>query len=487
MGKGHRMAFSHLNRFASATMLACVLCFLPVGAHAANTGGYADGDSAVFEEEAKSNPPLEYLCSLISLASYSDRIGLVARESLADNGWVLQPYREDTEKVAAKYYFMKNDELPVEGARYLVSVTGTSDLKDIKADLSMHKVPFAGKMPEEFEKEMKRPKMSAVEPLAHGGFTRYTQTAFFSRQENGKTFGEEIAELLKNEPDAKLCITGHSLGGAVAVLFAARLMAMGIPTEQLDVVTFGAPAVGNRAFADAYSDMPLDRIAMTGDPIHAAIQSIDTSYAQFGNVQHWHRPRGSERFQHDMTGYADVALRRYFDFVTEKRREVERFQEDGVPYEGDAVRARDYYDGENKTPSVLLFADYALDDAIIDDVPYMRLAAFDILRREMGGLVASRTSFSSLPGENKVAEAVRQARDMGCRYVLIQKYSSERMKNKRFGYKISLEEALYDARGNPLVLQSFTTNTDAMTPILAALYNEAAGRERRQTVLRSGR
>ena len=60
------------------------------------------------------------------------------------------------------------------------------------------------------------------------------------------------------------------------------------------------------------------------------------------------------------------------------------------------------------------------------------------------------------------------------------------MKNKRFGYKISLEEALYDARGNPLVLQSFTTNTDTMTPILAALYNEAAGRERRQAFLQGG-
>ena len=480
------MAFFRLYRLVFIAILVSALYVRPVGVQAANTGGYADGESAVFEETAVSHPPLEYLCSLISLASYSDRIGLVARESLADNGWVLQPYHEDTEKVAAKYYFMKNDVSPEGGARYLVSVTGTSDLKDVKADLAMHKVPFAGSTPEEFQQAMERKEMSAVEPLAHGGFTRYTQTAFFSRRENGKTFGEAIVELLEKEPDAKLCITGHSLGGAVAVLFAARLMAMGVPTEQLDVVTFGAPAVGNRAFADKYIDMPLDRIAMTGDPIHAAIQSIDTSYTQFGSVQHWHRPRGSERFQHDMTGYADVALRRYFDFVTEKRREEERFQEDGVPYEGDAVRARDYFDDKNETPSVMLFADYALDDAIIDDVPYMRLAAFDILRRETGGLVASRTSFSSLPGENKVAEAVRQARDMGCRYVLIQKYNSERMKNKRFGYKISLEEALYDARGNPLVLQSFTTNTDTMTPILAALYNEAAGRERRQAFLQGG-
>lgn len=444
-------------------------------------GGYSGGESAIFEETAVSHPPLEYLCSLISLASYSDRIGLVARESLADNGWVLQPYREDTKKIAAKYYFMKNDQpLIGRGARYLISVTGTSDLKDVKADLSMRKVPFAGHTPDEFQKEMKRSSMNHTEPLVHGGFANYTQTAFFSSHEDGKTFGEEIVELLANEPDARLCITGHSLGGAVAVLFAARLMDMGVPTKQLDVVTFGAPAVGNRAFADAYSDMQLMRIAMTGDPIHAVLQSVDTSYAQFGSVQHWHRPRGSERFQHDMTGYADVALRRYYDFVTKKRREMERFQEDGVPYEGDAMRSRTSVDENNGT---LLFADYALDDAIIDDLPYMRLSAFDILQREIPGLVSARTSFSSLPGDNKVAEAIRQAKELGCRYVLIQKYTSERIRDKRTGYKISLEEGLYDVTGNPLSIQGFTTNTDTMTPILAALYNEVAGKEKRQEVL----
>ncbi len=479
------MFFSDYYRVASGALLVCVLCFAPVGVEAAaDVGGYDDGTSSVYQETAISHPPLEYLCSLISLASYSDRIGLVARESLADNGWVLQPYREDTEKIAAKYYYMKNDQSLIgRGARYLISVTGTSDLKDVKADLSMRKVPFAGHTPDEFQKEMKRSTMNHTEPLAHGGFANYTQTAFFSPHEDGKTFGEEIVELLANEPDARLCITGHSLGGAVAVLFAARLMDMGVPTEQLDVVTFGAPAVGNRAFADAYSDMQLMRIAMTGDPIHAALQSIDTSYAQFGSVQHWHRPRGSERFQHDMTGYADVALRRYYDFVTEKRREIERFQEDGVPYEGDAMRSRTSLDEVSGTPRVLLFADYTLEDAILDDLPYMRLSAFDILQREIPGLVSARTSFSSLPGENKVAEAIRQAKELGCRYVLIQKYTSERIKDKRTGYKISLEEGLYDVKGNPLSLQGFTTNTDTMTPILAALYNEVAGKEKRQEVL----
>ena len=161
-----RKGFQKFSRFTSGTLLACALCFAPAGAWAADTGDFSEGASAsVYQEATISHPPLEYLCSLVSLASYSDRIGLVARESLADHGWVLQPYREDTKKVTAKYYFMKNDVSPHGvGARYVVSVTGTSDLKDVKADLAIGKVPFAGRTPEEFEREMKRSQMNHAEP-----------------------------------------------------------------------------------------------------------------------------------------------------------------------------------------------------------------------------------------------------------------------------------------------------------------------------------
>lgn len=54
-----RKAFVNFYQSASVSFLACAICFLPVGAQAANTGGYKDGKSAVFEEEARPNPPLD--------------------------------------------------------------------------------------------------------------------------------------------------------------------------------------------------------------------------------------------------------------------------------------------------------------------------------------------------------------------------------------------------------------------------------------------
>ena len=60
-------------------------------------------------------------------------------------------------------------------------------------------------------------------------------------------------------------VAGHSLGGVFAVLFAddmrrAKLIA---PT----VFTFGAPRIGNRAFADAVDSPDVFRIYNPGDPV----------------------------------------------------------------------------------------------------------------------------------------------------------------------------------------------------------------------------
>lgn len=51
---------------------------------------------------------------------------------------------------------------------------------------------------------------------------------------------------------SRIVITGHSLGGARAILCGAHLVEMGLPVS--DVITFGAPRVGNAAFRDFYND-----------------------------------------------------------------------------------------------------------------------------------------------------------------------------------------------------------------------------------------
>ena len=65
---------------------------------------------------------------------------------------------------------------------------------------------------------------------------------------------EEVEYLAKLKPKAKIFVTGHSLGGALAALCAAELGAaehsLGLPIE--GVYTYGQPRVGNTAFHDFY-------------------------------------------------------------------------------------------------------------------------------------------------------------------------------------------------------------------------------------------
>lgn len=53
----------------------------------------------------------------------------------------------------------------------------------------------------------------------------------------------------------KIYITGHSLGGALAILCALEFARQGIPITR--VVTFGQPRVGNRVFCELYNRTPI--------------------------------------------------------------------------------------------------------------------------------------------------------------------------------------------------------------------------------------
>src|SRR3954447_21195474 len=63
--------------------------------------------------------------------------------------------------------------------------------------------------------------------------------------------GGRSEPILEQARDKPLFLTGHSMGGALAVLTACRLAKMGRPPAA--VYTYGAPRVGDRAFCAGYS------------------------------------------------------------------------------------------------------------------------------------------------------------------------------------------------------------------------------------------
>lgn len=402
---------------------------------------------------------LNYLCAWVSLASYGDRVGLAARGELSSLGFDMVPYREETEKVSAKYFLVRK--FTNEGMRLLLSVTGTSGMKDLRNDASIAKVPFGGTTPREFERAARKKEMTSKEPLVHRGFNNYTQEAFFTNAVNGVTIGESIRDTLINDPTAKISITGHSLGGAVAILFAARLIDMGVPSEQINVVTFGAPAVGNESFCTAYKDMHLTRIVMSGDPVASLLPALGAGYAELGEKIVLH-PKTPPRFQHEMVLYLDMLMR---DYITGG------FTSSFIPV-----------DDESSSPEIYLITTVDFDDTIAQDAQYVNLASINVLRRELPPIHVGELPDGLMNGD-VMTTICAEARALGCKYVILQAYEGKRIKDKKNVYKISLDEMIVTSDGRPLTVNLYTTSTDDMTPIIAAIYDEICAKESREKAL----
>lgn len=71
-----------------------------------------------------------------------------------------------------------------------------------------------------------------------------------------------VKDLLQKFPTYKLIVAGHSLGGALATLAAAD-MALSEKWENVQLVTFGSPRVGNEAFATIVSNSLPNTVRVT--------------------------------------------------------------------------------------------------------------------------------------------------------------------------------------------------------------------------------
>ncbi|KAK9238604.1 Alpha/Beta hydrolase protein [Lipomyces kononenkoae] len=99
--------------------------------------------------------------------------------------------------------------------------------------------------------------------MVHRGFlTSYLETRVYTKP--------ILEELKAKYPNYSLLVTGHSLGGAIAILAAADLITDGYTPE---IVTYGQPRVGNQEFADwidtivAHIDGLMTRVTHRSDPV----------------------------------------------------------------------------------------------------------------------------------------------------------------------------------------------------------------------------
>ena len=402
---------------------------------------------------------LELLSSLVAMASYSDELSLLAREWLAETGWEFQSQTTATSLAQGRYHLVTK-EMPDGHRAVLLAFPGTENAKDAKVDLRTRSVPFGGSSVEEFRDVAQQDRHATSYPLVHKGFDDYTMTALFHEPVDlagsgaCETMGEHLAQELRAHPTEVLYLTGHSLGGAAAILTAARLSDMGVRPEQLRVITFGSPAVGNVAFARYYEKrMRLTRIVMDGDPVAAALQSLGTRYVQFGERVAWKQDRSSARFEHAMVVYLDRALRLYFS-------------EDEVG-DGDMLESRPL---AARGGIFVAVPQLDLDPLVAGD----DTADIRILQGAWQARYAPCTVQSDGQRGAELDVLIAEARAAQCRYAVRQHVSVKRSRDEADTVRVVLETSVYDAQGTFITVVSKSTTDRRMTPLEAVAYLQFA-------------
>ena len=398
-------------------------------------------------------PALLFVEAAASEAAYSGELSELLRARLMVAGWEIVGAETVGHRgtVGRFFHMVRRD---ADGAElHLISFPGTERGSDVWTDLRMKRAAFGGHSPAEFLAVRNTPKEErGGMPLVHRGFLDYCQAALFTDAAEGETAGERLAADLRAHPSEKLYLTGHSLGGAAAILAAARLSDLGVSPDQLIVTTFGAPAVGNEDFVRTYQDrFTLRRVVMRGDPVKDALPS-PLGFHHFGERIDWQPARTTAAFPHTMTVYVDAALRRLYDTH-------------------DSSGALTFLVGqENRTAGHTVYLTpivVEVDDALAEDVPYLRALLRDAQYVRNAATVFAPADTS---GPLDVTAQSRAARTVGAEQMLVYRISGEKLRDAHETYRLTLERSVYDRDGNLLAAGARSAATGALTPMEVILY-----------------
>lgn len=405
-------------------------------------------------------PSLLFVTAAAAEAAYGGDLSEMLRARLVAAGWRIEGYETPGRRGTVGRFFHMVRTGPDGAETHLLSFPGTERGSDVWTDLRLGRAVFGGATPAEFLAAANAPVSDRKEtPLVHRGFLDYTQAALFTDaldDYEGRTAGEVIAAQLRAHPSAKIYLTGHSLGGAGAVLAAARLADMGVSPAQLEVVTFGAPAVGNAVFTRAYGEkFTLHRVVMKGDPMKD-ILSAPLGFRQFGERIAWQPARSVAAFPHAMIAYVDAAIRQLYDSA--------------------GTNSFLFLAGQpNRTSGQPVYvapiaAD--VDGALTADAPYMKAVLRDALYARNAETVFSAAG-GGLSEEGLLTGLdahLAAAKEAGAAQLYAYRISGAKVRDNRETYRLTLERAVYDTEGNLMAASSRSATTGALTPIETVLY-----------------
>lgn len=395
-----------------------------------------------------------YLAATASMAAYSDRVGDFAATALQQDGWQIESYAKKSSKADARFLLARKVQSDTNQPIYILAVTGTETGKDILTNLSVGKVYFAGRTPEEFAANAELKDIPDTSPKVHKGYHQFVQAAFAAEGLEGTDTAKQLlATMLLEHQNGKLYLVGHSMGGAAATLAGARLVSMGIQPEQFEIITFGAPAIGNEAFRDEFEPvLHLTRIVTKGDPIIQALRDLVGGYKHFGQEISWDLPKSATVMPHEMTMYLDLAIKHYYwDRHLAMEAGVIPLPVNETEPVTDVPRV---YVAPIKN---------RLSENLQEDFFYMKEALQDEYRYAFPGYVIDTAQEDT--------DVFTKAAAAGCQWVLVTEIQDSKIKDEQSGYYITLAQSVHRvATGDIVSAASYGRSTRPSTPLQALIH-----------------
>lgn len=380
---------------------------------------------------------IRLVCAICSMSAYSDDESYLIRSMLTERNWTIEKISRKSNRAYTKAYLVSKGDVKI------LSVAGTESIKDVEIDFRVGRVHLNDNSPPLNAYDEKN---SGDKLFVHRGFRDYADLVL------SDGLAERLTTSLAENPNETLYLTGHSLGGAVAIIAGIRLTDKGVPKSQLKVITFGSPAVGSKALAKNYADsLDLTRVVMRGDVIKKSLRVL--GYVQFGETLNYRQSATSNHTAHKMSVYLDCALRDYFEAGGNLRHEVKE-KIDTPIFAAPIFVLKGSLKSSDKN-----FILNVLNDTLANNFGNVTFAAKQSIEfREKNFL------------DEDFDEFVTAAREQGCQYVLIRILRAKKNRDAPLGDTfVTLEEIILDTNGLPLNMQTSGASTEDLTLLEATL------------------
>ena len=358
---------------------------------------------------------------------------------LRSYGWQIDAQVQHKDKVEANFAVAKNYFADVNKTLYLVTFRGSASGADWKLNLKTERVNYGGRTLAEME-AVASGKLDKALPAVHAGFNSYTDAVLRTSVVNAEGSLQGIFKRVRDDDNAYLVLTGHSLGGAVATLLGERLVSLGVPKDKCTVITFGAPAIGNAAFAEAYGEkIKLLRITNTADPIPGSLQTFFGGYKQFGEHIKYNLSPKVSSVQHDMAMYFDYSISEYYR-ERDKQLSIGRLQ---------PVLDKKTSGSE---PVVALWLNTSHNLAKLAYVTDIKRFVTDEYRRLLPNYLIMEKNLPKDAYTNR--DLLELSRRAGADYMLVCSIDGMQVQQDTYWY-LTLEQALFDDSGHMLTMGSF--------------------------------